>query len=138
MRGQGERPCQAKVGQLEDAGLRDQDVGRLHVPVQDLLAVDEVEAVEQLLHHLGTIMMAMVMTVMMRHLLDLSEVELDVGVAEQPGEVVLGEVEHQVERRLVPVVLARLVPVNEYQPLLHAADLINSILNRRPLFGKSR
>ena len=112
MRGQGERPCQAKVGQLEDAGLRDQDVGRLHVPVQDLLAVDEVEAVEQLLHHLATIMMmAMVITVMMPHLLDLSEVELDVGVAEQTGEVVLGEVEHQVERRLVPVVLARLVPV---------------------------
>ena len=111
MRGQGERPCQAKVGQLEDAGLRDQDVGRLHVPVQDLLAVDEVEAVEQLLHHLATIVMAMVITVMMHHLLDLSEVELDVGVAEQTGEVVLGEVEHQVERRLVPVVLARLVPV---------------------------
>ena len=46
------------------------------------------------------------------HLLDLSEVELDVGVAEQTGEVVLGEVEHQVERRLVPIVLARLVSVN--------------------------
>ena len=119
MRGQGERPCQAKVGQLEDAGLRDQDVGRLHVPVQDLLAVDEVEAVEQLLHHLATIVMAMVITVMiLDHLLDLSEVELDVGVAEQTGEVVLGEVEHQVERRLVPIVLARLVSANEYQPYL--------------------
>ena len=55
--------------------------------------MDEVEPVEQLLHHL----------------LDLAEVELDVGVAEQTGEVVLGEVEDQVERRLVPVVLARLV-----------------------------
>ena len=52
------------------------------------------------------------------HLLDLSEVELDVGVAEQTGEVVLGEVEHQVERRLVPIVLARLVAANEYQPYL--------------------
>ena len=118
VRGQGERPCQAKVGQLEDAGLRDQDVGRLHVPVQDLLAVDEVEAVEQLLHHLATILMATVITVMMHHLLDLSEVELDVGVAEQTGEVVLGEVEHQVERRLVTIVLARLVSANEYQPYL--------------------
>ena len=118
MRWQGERPCQAKVGQLEDAGLRDQDVGRLHVPVQDLLAVDEVEAVEQLLHHLATIVMTMVITVMMHHLLDLSEVELDVGVAEQTGEVVLCEVEHQVERRLVPVVLARLVTANEYQPYM--------------------
>ena len=118
MRGQGESPCQAKVGQLKDAGLRDQDVGRLHVPVQDLLAVDEVEAVEQLLHHLATIVMAMVITVMMRHLLDLSEVELDVGVAEQTGEVVLGEVEHQVERRLVTIVLARLFAANEYQPYL--------------------
>ena len=119
MRGQGERPCQAKVGQLEDAGLRDQDVGRLHVPVQDLLAVDEVEAVEQLLHHLATIVMAMVITVMiLDHLLDLSEVELDVGVAEQTGEVVLGEVEHQVEGRLVTIVLARLFAANEYQPYL--------------------
>ena len=52
------------------------------------------------------------------HLLDLSEVELDVGVAEQTGEVVLGEVEHQVERRLVTIVLARLVAANEYQPYL--------------------
>ena len=42
------------------------------------------------------------------HLLDLSEVELDVGVAEQPGQVVFSKVKHQVERRLVPIVLARL------------------------------
>ena len=61
--------------------------------------MDEVEPVEELLHHL----------------LDLAEVELDVGVAEQTGEVVLGEVEHQVERRLVPVVLARLV---SFMPLI--------------------
>ena len=59
----GDGSGQTKVSQLQDALLGDQDVGRLHVPVQDLLAVDEVEAVEQLLHHLATIVMAMVVTV---------------------------------------------------------------------------
>ena len=60
--------------------------------MEDLLAVDEVEPVQQLLHHL----------------LDLAEVELDIGVAEQASQVVLGKVKDQVEGRLVPIVLARL------------------------------
>ena len=57
-----------------------------------LVAVDVVEAVEQLLHDL----------------LDLAEAELDVGVGEQAGQVVLAKVEHQVERRLELVQLRRL------------------------------
>ena len=61
--------------------------------MEDLLAVDEVEPVEELLHHL----------------LDLAEVELDVGVAEQAGQVVLGKVKDKVEGGLVAIVLARLI-----------------------------
>ena len=55
--------------------------------------MDEVEPVEELLHHL----------------LDLAEVELDVGVAEQAGQVVLGKVKDKVEGGLVAIVLARLI-----------------------------
>ena len=55
--------------------------------------MDEVEPVEELLHHL----------------LDLAEVELDVGVAEQAGQVVLGKVKDKVEGGLVAIVLARLL-----------------------------
>ena len=52
--------------------------------------VDEEEALAHLLHHL----------------LDLTETELDIDVAQQPRQVVLAEVEHQVERGLVAAVLA--------------------------------
>ena len=92
VRRQREGTSQAEISKLEDPGLGYQNVGRLHVAVEDLLAVDEVEPVEELLHHL----------------LDLAEVELDVGVAQQAGQVVLGKVKDQVEGRLVPIVLARL------------------------------
>ena len=68
----------------------DENVGSLHIPVNDLVVVDEEEAFAHLLHHL----------------LDLPEEELDVDVGEEPGQVVLTEVKHQVERGLVPAVLA--------------------------------
>ena len=45
-------PSQTKVGQFQDALFGDQNVGRLHITVQNLVAVDVVEAVHQLLHHL--------------------------------------------------------------------------------------
>lgn len=53
--------------------------------MQNLLAMDEEEAVEQLLHHF----------------LDLPHRELDVDIGEEAGEVVLAEFEHQVEGGLV-------------------------------------
>ena len=99
---QRESTSQAKIGKLQYSGLRYQNVGRLHVPVEDLLAVDEVEPVEELLHHL----------------LDLPEVELDVGVAEQPRQVVLSKVKDQVEGRLVAIVLARLSLPNKYESFI--------------------
>ena len=70
--------------------------------MEDLLAVDEVEPVEQLLHHL----------------LDLAEVELDVGVAEQARQVMLSKVKDQVEGRLVAIVLARLSLPNKYESFI--------------------
>ena len=118
MRGQRESTSQAEVCKLQDPSFGYQNVGRLHVPVEDLLAVDEVEPVEQLLHHL----------------LDLPEVELDVGVAEQPRQVVLRKVKDQVEGRLVPVVLARLVLPNRYENFIFIYLLFKSI----PLFCKSQ
>ena len=93
---QRESTSQAKICKLQDSGLGYQNVGRLHVAVEDFLAVDEVEPVEELLHHL----------------LDLAEVELDVGVAEQARQVVLSKVKYKVEGRLVTVVLTRLVLPN--------------------------
>ena len=84
----GDGSGQTKVSQLQDALLGDQDVGRLHVSVDDLVGVDEVETFEHLLHHL----------------LDLLERELDVEVAEQACQVVLTEVEDQVESCFVPIV----------------------------------
>ena len=77
-----------KVGQLEDSLLGDQDVGSLHVPVDDLVGVDEVESLEHLLHHL----------------LDLLQGELDIEVGQESGQIVLTEVKDQVEGGLVPVV----------------------------------
>lgn len=53
--------------------------------------MDVVEAVEQHLHHL----------------LDLGQSELDVGVAQQAGQVVFTEVKHQVDGALVAVELGR-------------------------------
>lgn len=68
-------PGQSEVGQLQHTVLCDQHVGGLHVAVQDLVAVDVIEAVEQLLHHL----------------LDLAEREFDATVRQQAGQVVLAE-----------------------------------------------
>ena len=55
--------------------------------MQDLVAVDVVQAVHQLLHHL----------------LDLRQGEDDVVVAKQSCQVMLTELEHQVESALVAV-----------------------------------
>ena len=55
---------QSEIGDLEDARLRDEDVGRLQVAVEYLVEMHKVETVEQLVHHL----------------LDLAEGELDVRV----------------------------------------------------------
>ena len=65
----GESPGQAKISQLQYPSLRDQDIGCFHIPVQDLVVVDVVEALEDLLHHL----------------LDLGEGELHTDIAEQAG-----------------------------------------------------
>ena len=62
----------------------------LHVPVKDLLAVDEVETIEQLLHHF----------------LDFSQAELDIDIGEETSQIMFTEVKHQVKCGLVPVVLA--------------------------------
>ena len=56
--------------------------------MDDFVCVDEEEALAHLLHHL----------------LDLTETELDIDVAQQPRQVVLAEVEDQVEGCFVPVV----------------------------------
>lgn len=57
-----------------------------------LVPVDVVQAVEQHLHDL----------------LDLCQRELDVSVAQQPGQVVLTEIKHQVDASFVPVELSGL------------------------------
>ena len=56
--------------------------------MDDLVGVDEVEALKHLLHHL----------------LDLLQGELDIEVGEEPGQVMFTEVKDQVESGLVPVV----------------------------------
>lgn len=53
-----------------------------------LIPVDVIEAIQEHLHHF----------------LDLRQRELDVGVAEEAGQVVLAEVEHQVDAALATVV----------------------------------
>ena len=70
------------IGQIE-SGTMDE------IPVDDLVVVDEEEALAHLLHNL----------------LYLAETELHVDVAEQTSQVVLGEVEHEIECGLVPAVL---------------------------------
>merc|ERR1719180_621655 len=77
----GESPGKTKVSQLQYPSLRDQDVGGFHIPVQDLVVVDVVEALEDLLHHL----------------LDLGEGELNADIAEQAGQIMLAKVKDQVE-----------------------------------------
>ena len=49
---------------------------------------------------------------LLHDLLDLAEAELDVDVGEEPGEVVLGKVEDEVERGLVLVGLGRARPAD--------------------------
>ena len=93
---QAEGPSQSEVGQLEDALLGDEDVGGLHVAVDDLVGVDVVEAVEHLLHDA----------------LDLAEGELDLAVGEEAGEVVLAEVEDEVEGGAVLVQLGGPAPAD--------------------------
>ena len=63
----GDGSCQAKVSQLEYSSLCDQDVCGLHIPMEDLVVVDVVEALKDLLHHL----------------LDLAHGELHVNIAQQ-------------------------------------------------------
>ena len=46
--GHGEGAGEAEVADLEEAVLRDEDVGALHVSVQDLAQVQVVQPVEQL------------------------------------------------------------------------------------------
>ena len=72
----------SSIGQIE-SGAMDK------IPVDDLIVVDEEEALTHLLHNL----------------LDLAETELHVDVAEQSSQVVLGKVEHEIECGLVPAVL---------------------------------
>ena len=78
-----------KIGQLEGPGFGDEDIGGFHVSVKNLVVMDEVEAIEELLHDS----------------LDLAETELDVGVTQKTSEVMLTELKHQEERTLVAVVL---------------------------------
>ena len=85
----GDGSGQTKVGQLQDPLLGDQNVGCLHVPVDDLVGVDVEESLAHLLHHL----------------LYLARAELDVDVAEKAGQVVFTEIKDQVERCLVTTVL---------------------------------
>jgi hypothetical protein len=59
--------------------------------VQDLVAVDVVESIQQLLHHL----------------LDLTQRELYVGVAQQARQVVFAKLKDEVERALVAIELCR-------------------------------
>ena len=79
-----ESSCQAKVGQFQNPLLGDQNVGRLHVPMKDLVDVDVVETLEDLLHHL----------------LDFSHRELHADVAEQSRKIMLAKFEDQIEGRL--------------------------------------
>ena len=58
--------------------------------VSHLVSVDVVQSIEQHLHDL----------------LDLCQGELNVGVAQQPGQVVLTEVKHQVDAAFVSVELS--------------------------------
>lgn len=79
---------ETKVSQFESTILCDEDVGCFHVTVEDLVAVDEVEAVEQLLHDL----------------LNLPQRELHIGITQQTGQVMLTELEDEVECALEAVV----------------------------------
>jgi len=84
----GKSPCKAKVSQFQYPSLRDQYVGGLHIPMEDLVVVDVVEALKDLLHHL----------------LNLGQGELHTDIAEQARQVVLAEVKDQVEGGFVSVV----------------------------------
>ena len=59
------------------------------LPVDDLVVVNEEEALTHLLHHL----------------FDLTKAKLDIYVTEEPRQVVLTEVEHKIESCFVPTVL---------------------------------
>ena len=81
-------PGESKVGQLEGACPSDEDVGGLHVPVENVVAVDVEEGVEQLLDDA----------------LDLGQGELDFLTAQESRHVVLAELQHQIYAPLVSVV----------------------------------
>ena len=99
-----------KVCQFQDALLRDQYVGSLHVSMDDLVGVDEVEALKHLLHHL----------------LDLLQGELYIEVREESGQVMFTEVKDQVESGLVPVVCS--ADLNQIHNVVVVQQLKNSYL----------
>ena len=59
--------------------------------MQDLVAVDVVESVQQLLHHL----------------LDLTQRELYIGVAQEAGQVVFAKLKDEIERAFIAIELCR-------------------------------
>ena len=85
----GDGAGQTKVSELQDPLLGDENVGCLHVPVDDLVGVDVEESLTHLLHHF----------------LYLSGAELDVDVAEKASEIVFTEIKDQEECCLVTTIL---------------------------------
>ena len=83
------RPGQTEVSQFKDTLFGDENVGCFHVTMENLVAMDVVEAIHQLLHHL----------------FNLPQGEGHTHIAQQPCQVVLTKLKDQVKRALVAVVL---------------------------------
>lgn len=66
-------PGQAKVGNLQDALVVDEEIGSLHIAVKDVVVVEVAEALEQLLHVA----------------FDLRLLEMHRGIVEKAGEIVV-------------------------------------------------
>ena len=83
--------------------------------MDDLVGVDEVEALKHLLHHL----------------LDLLQGELDIEIAEEASQVVLAEVEHKVEGGLVSIVCS--ADLDQIHNVVVVQQLKNPYLPRNSL-----
>jgi len=95
---------EAEVGKFEQTVFGDENIGGFHVAMKDLVAVNVVETVEQLLHDF----------------LDLAEIELDVDVAQESGEIVIAEIENEIKGGFEAIVLGRLGAAN----LLQVDDVV--------------
>ena len=82
-------PSESKIRQFEQSVFRDENVSGLHVTMQYFVAVNVIEAVEQLLHDF----------------FNFPQIEFDVDVAQESGEIVVAEIEDEIEGAFGTIVL---------------------------------